>query len=576
MNHAKMIAIYARVSTLRQENEETIQTQLVALKDYADKNGYIIVQEYLEDGWSGDMLARPTLDQLRNDARRKLWEAVLIYDPDRIARRYSYQELIIDELQEAGVEVLFMTVTTPQNSEDKILHGVRGLFAQYERAKISERFRLGKLRKIKEGHLIVSTPLYGYTYILKKEREHGYYEINETEARVVKMIFSWVANEGLTLRKVIKRLQELGIKPKVSKREVWNTSTISSMLRNKGYIGQAHWGASYAVVPEKPIKNEKYKRIRKSSRRIKPESEWFFVSIPAIIDVETFEKVRAQLELNNALSQRNRKNNYLLAGKIWCTCGRRRTGEAKGKYLYYRCADRVLSFPLPRSCHIKTLNVAIADELVWQKISCMMSSPQLMTEQVERWYKKQENKFEYLEVDLKNIGKEIAKLKEQEDRYNKAYAGGLFTIEKLQEYTLPLKEQIKSCEIQISKSEQAKFQATTLAVASEEQIKAFVNEVIQTFHELRYEIKRTIIVNVIDKIVATPEMLQIYGAIPVSEGNNSILCADDYGRQGAISNTSVLCPEYKYRQDSNNKIPNDTKFVPFRIDIDLKNKKGTE
>ena len=569
MNHTKMIAIYARVSTLRQENEETIQTQLVALKDYADKNGYTIVQEYLEDGWSGDMLARPTLDQLRNDAKRKLWEAVLIYDPDRLARRYSYQELIIDELQEAGKEVLFMTVSTPQNSEDKILHGVRGLFAQYERAKISERFRLGKLRKIKEGHLIVSTPLYGYTYILKKEREHGYYEINESEARVVKMIFSWIANEGFTLRKVIKRLQELGIKPKVSKREVWNTSTISSMLRNKGYIGQAHWGASYAVVPEKPLKNEKYKRIRKSSRRIKPESEWFIVSIPAIIDTETFEKVRVQLALNNALSPRNRKNDYLLAGKIWCTCGRRRTGEAKGKYLYYRCTDRVLSFPLPRSCHVKTLNVAIADELVWQKISCMMSSPELMTEQVERWHKNQENKFDFLIIDLQSVEKEIAKLKEQEDRYNKAYAGGVFTMEKLREYTQPLREKIKSSELQISKSEQEKSQANILAVANDEQIKTFAQESLHVLSELRFEIKRAILINVVERIVATPEKLQIYGAIPIMNRENPQFCPDDCNRQGEISKTSVLCPEYKYRQDTKNKIPNDVTFVPFRINIDL-------
>jgi len=72
----------------------------------------------------------------------------------------------------------------PKNSEEKILHGERGLFAEYERAKIGERFRMGKLRKVKEGHILVSEPLYGYRYIPMREKVHGYYEIDEGEAYV--------------------------------------------------------------------------------------------------------------------------------------------------------------------------------------------------------------------------------------------------------------------------------------------------------------------------------------------------------------------------------------------------------
>ena len=143
----KIIATYARVSTQAQEEQETIEIQVGVLNEYAEKHGYTISRRYMDNGWSGDTLDRPDLDQLRIDAKKKLWDAVLIYDPDRLARRYSYQELVMDELRETGIEVIFITVSAPKNSEDKILHGVRGLFAEYERAKISERFRLGKLRK---------------------------------------------------------------------------------------------------------------------------------------------------------------------------------------------------------------------------------------------------------------------------------------------------------------------------------------------------------------------------------------------------------------------------------------------
>jgi site-specific DNA recombinase len=192
----KLAAIYARVSTARQEEEQTIKTQLSAVNDLVQKSSFNVVEKYIDEGWTGDVLARPALDKLRQDAKAKIWEVVVVYDPDRIARRYSYQELVMDELREAGIEVVFVTISAPKNSEDKILYGVRGLFAEYERAKIGERFRLGKLRKVKEGHILVSEPLYGYRYILKQERVHGYYEVNEDEARVVRMIFDWVDRDG--------------------------------------------------------------------------------------------------------------------------------------------------------------------------------------------------------------------------------------------------------------------------------------------------------------------------------------------------------------------------------------------
>src|SRR6266568_6324116 len=123
---SKLIAVYARVSTSRQEEEGTIKTQLSTLREYARTNGYVIVKEYVDDGWSGDMLARPALDDLRQAAKSKLWNAVLIYDPDRLARRYSFQELVMDELQEQGIQTLFVTIPPSKNSEDRLLYGVRG------------------------------------------------------------------------------------------------------------------------------------------------------------------------------------------------------------------------------------------------------------------------------------------------------------------------------------------------------------------------------------------------------------------------------------------------------------------
>jgi site-specific DNA recombinase len=115
----------------------------------------------------------------------------------------------------------------------------------------------------------------------------------------------------------------------------------------KAYIGQARWGSSYAVVPIQPLKHDRYRKTKKSSRRMRPEEEWHLVPVPDIINKELFKRAQTQLATHTALSQRNKKNEYLLAGKIRCVSGRTRAGEGplRGKHLYYRCSDRVSSFP---------------------------------------------------------------------------------------------------------------------------------------------------------------------------------------------------------------------------------------
>ena len=458
----KMIAIYARVSTARQEEEKTIETQLAAVRKFADENGYTIVKEYIDDGWSGDMLARPQLDQLRQDVKNKIWEAVLIYDPDRLARRYSYQELVMDELREAGIEILFVTTPAPKNGEEQILHGVKGLFAEYERVKIAERFRLGKMRKVNEGHLLVSEAPYGYIYIPKEGKRHGYYEVNEAEARLVKQIFSWIADEKITMRAIIRRLQELNIKPRKSKRGVWSTSTLTTLLRNQTYIGMAHYGASYAVVPENPYKHERYKKIKKTSRRSKPEDEWIKIPTPAIISENLFNRTQEQLKKNFAMSSRNRKNDYLLSGLIRHACGSTMAGEGPngGRNLYYRCTDRVRSFPLPPKCTGGPVNARIADQLVWGKLENLLRSPKLLLGEALRWKAEHKDAARDEVGDIKHLETELEKLKLEGDRYTRAYGAGVISMEQLKEYTNGVNERATPLKKQISCHQKQKYRTT--------------------------------------------------------------------------------------------------------------------
>jgi site-specific DNA recombinase len=531
----KLIAVYARVSTARQEEEHTIGTQLSAVREFAEKKGYTIVKEYIDDGWSGDMLARPQLDQLRQDVKNKIWEGILAYDPDRLARRYSYQELVMDELKEAGVEVLFVTTPSPKNGEEKILQGVKGLFAEYERVKIAERFRLGKMRKVKEGHILTSQAPYGLIYVPKRDGEHGHYEINEDEIRVLKMIFSLIADEKMTLRAVVKRLQALDLGPRKSKRGVWSTSTLSHLLCNRTYIGEAYYGKSYAVVPENPHNTEKYRKIKKTSSRLRPKDEWITIPVPAILDKELFDQAQKRLRVNSEFSRRNRKNEYLLNGKIWCICNSRRTGEGpnQGKHLYYRCINKIHTFPFPQMCHEKGINSKIADQLVWQRVSTLMSSPELISKQLNRWLnERRENGNGSLE-NTENLRNEIARLKEKENRYTKAYGAGIYPIEKLKEYVIPIRERVAALEGQIAEAETGENRINGATLPTNDQIEVFARRSAETFHRLKFEAKQAIVRNVLDRVVGTPRELQISGYIPVTEKDYVKLCSIDRHRWNA-------------------------------------------
>lgn len=525
----KIVAAYYRTSTGNQEQEGTIKTQQYAVQTYAKERGYTIVREFMDDGWSGTRLDRPSLDDLRLEAKKRMWDAIIAYDPDRIARRSAYQEVVAEELSESGVKLLYVTVTAPKTDEEIIMQKMRGVFSEYERMKITERFRIGKVRKARDGHIIASEAPYGYRLIQRKGKpgDQGFvqthYEIEESEARVVRMIFGWVAKEGLTIRKVVHRLQADGIRPRKSHRGVWNTSTIGTLLRNRTYIGEGHYGSSYAVVPIRPIKTDVYRRIKKSSRRMRPKDEWIMIPVPAILQgaagVDVFTKAQEQLKTNFEMSVRNKKNEYLLAGLIRCNCGRSRAGEGpqRGRYRYYRCTCRVHSYPLPPACKEKGINAVIADDVVWAEICKLMTSKKLMEAQIRRWMGAKKGSVEANSGDIDRMRKEIAQLKSEEARYMKLYAAQMFEMSQLEEYLDPIRKKISEHEGQMQRMETASQKSEALLLPEATTMETFAAEAKKALQALSFEQKRAIVLSVVDRIVGVPGQLQVYGYVPVEQ-----------------------------------------------------------
>ena len=195
------VAIYARVSTEGQEKQETINSQLVDLRNYATQNNMDIFEEYTDNGYSGELLERPDLDRLRDDARAKLFDTVLIHSSDRLSRKYAHLIWIKEQLEKYGVSVVFLDrPDTKDTPEENLFGGMRGLFSEYEKAKILDRTRRGKMGKAREGIIVSGTPPYGYKLV------SGKYEVDPDQAKVVRLIYELFIDERMKIRSIAKEL----------------------------------------------------------------------------------------------------------------------------------------------------------------------------------------------------------------------------------------------------------------------------------------------------------------------------------------------------------------------------------
>jgi len=211
---AMHISIYARVSTEEQKQARTIDSQIKELEQHSRLRGYIIVRRYIDDGWSGASLSRPALDRLRDEANPDVFEAVLVTDVDRLSRDVAHLAVVKRDLEAKGVKLLFQKLPTDSSPLSDFMVNILGSFAEFERAIIADRTRRGKRMKVQERGLIVGNlPPYGYAYVRKDKHRgtEGHYTVNSSEARTVKMMFSWVVNEGLSIRAVARRLNDRGI-----------------------------------------------------------------------------------------------------------------------------------------------------------------------------------------------------------------------------------------------------------------------------------------------------------------------------------------------------------------------------
>jgi site-specific DNA recombinase len=385
-------AIYARVSTDKQGRDQTIDSQLDALRRWATAHGHDLKDDhiYIDEGYSGARLDRPALDRLRDAAREGEFDVIAVYTPDRLARRYAYQVLLLEEFRRAACTVEFIERPISDDPHDQLLLQIQGAIAEYERAVLAERFRRGKLQKARAGQWGAGRAPYGYRYVPKRDGVPGYLVIDEAEAEVVRRLYRWLIDERTTVRQILKRLADGPWRPRNGKR-LWSNSVVHRILSDPLYKGTAYANRNELVAPRKP-RSTGLQAGLPTCRKPRPREEWIPIPVPAIIDEMTHPHASEQLARNSTLSFRNNtRNDYLLRCLLTCrTCGLAMfgvtTSGASGRRMhrYYMCHGKD-TVARDRECRCPQARTKVEelDAAVWGHVKRLLDDPAMLAAQFE-------------------------------------------------------------------------------------------------------------------------------------------------------------------------------------------------
>ena len=516
------VALYVRVSTSRQAQAQTIEQQLERLMKAVESRPEWELSPthiYRDDGYSGATLNRPGLERLREQAAMAEFERVLIMTPDRLARKYVHQALLVEELEGVGCSVEFLD--RPMKSDDphdQLLLQIRGAVAEYERNLIAERMRRGRQAKMKSGTMLPWTKApYGYLMDVERPRDASRVQIDPVKAEIVKQIFEWYTDtdSSQSLHGIAKKLRADGI-PTPSGKTVWHTASVRNILRNSSYTGTAYSGRTRSA-PAKRRQSALLPVGSGQSSKPTPEEEWIAVSVPAIISTEIFDLAQNRLGQNKQSARRNNTSfDYLLRGLVSCAqCRLSCTGRSSDSgYAYYRCRGRtdILRVAKDEKCTSRYAPAQQLDELVWQDLCQILTDPTCITHQLERAHAG-EWLPQALQARRQTLQKAIAQLERQQTRLLDVYLAEVIGQDEFERKRLELaqtqhglQEQFRQLDAQAQKH----IDIAALSVGIEE----FCQRVQPTLQHLSFEQRRQLVQLLVDRVIINDEHVEIRYVIP--------------------------------------------------------------
>jgi site-specific DNA recombinase len=501
-------AIYARVSSARQKEEQTIASQTAALQAHAQATGLEVPPDWVfeDEGYSGTTLIRPALERLRDLAAEIEIPVVLCYAPDRLARRYVYQTLLIEAFTRVGTEVRFLQGRKAETPEDELLLQFQGMIAEYERAQIAERTRRGKVHRARSGSpaVLCGAP-YGYRYVRKTEQADARYEIAEPEAAVVRALFRRYVEEQDSIAGLVRWLSAQGI-PTATGKSRWDRSTLWGMLRNPAYCGRAAFGKTRQSDERpkltRPVRRRGARVSTHFATRDCPREQWIDISVPP---------------------SRRTKEPSLLQGLVACQgCGysyyRTSTHTRKRRLYYYRClGSDDYRYEQGRLCDNPPVRQDYLDELVWNHVTALLADPQLIRTELDR--RLQELRATSpITAQKAQLERELRRTERAISRLVEAYQEELIALEELRRRTPELRKKATALRAQLEALEaQAVDRETYLQLV--DNLEGFLARLRNAAESSSIPERQRVVRLLVREVLVGPERVVIRHSIPGSRGD---------------------------------------------------------
>jgi site-specific DNA recombinase len=534
MMHTTQVAIYARVSSEQPAEAQTIASQVAALRERVAAEGLAVPEamQFLDDGYSGATLIRPALERLRDVIAAGAVDRLYVHSPDRLARKYAYQVVLVEEFRRAGVEVIFLNRALGQSPEDDLLLQVQGMIAEYERAKIIERHRRGKRHAAHVGAVnVLSGAPYGYRYVPKYEGGgQARYEIIPDEARMVRQVFAWVGGDRLTIGEVCRRLTQAGERTRTGK-TVWDRSAVWGMLKNPAYTATAAFGKTRQEPLRPRLRAQRGRPVhprRAVSTVDVPREDWLPIPVPALVEPEVFAAVQEQLRENQRHARQSRRGAlYLLQGLLQChQCGyafygkRLSPSARKGKpraYAYYRCLGTdAYRFGGERVCQNTPVRTDLVERAVWQEVCTLLAHPERLAEEYRR---RLQPESRATGTPLSAVEEQIGKLRQGVARLIDSYADGLIDKGEFEPRILRLRQRMARLEEQRQQLAEEATRHTELQLIIG-RLEDFAAKVRDGLEEADWASKRDLIRTLVKRVEVARDQVNIVFRIDPYPGDN--------------------------------------------------------
>ena len=519
----KVAAIYARVSSDKQREENTIASQTAALVAFARAQGYSVPDEWVfEDrGYSGANLVRPGLERVRDLAAEGQIHAVLVYTPDRLSRKYAYQILLIEELARAGVEVVFVNAPRTTTPEDHLLLQFQGMIAEYERAQILERSRRGKRHRAREGQIsVLSGAPFGYRYIRKSDQTAAYYQVIEAEAEIVRMVYERYTVQGLSIGAVARLLSEQKIPARRAAR--WERSVVWAMLRNPAYKGTACFGKTKAATRQRitrPLRLRGGVAARDSAGHERSRNEWIEIPVPAIVSETTFALAQERLQDNKKRAPRRTIEPSVSQSLVSCAkCGyalyRTSTRSSARTIYYYRCLG---SDAWRRSggsvCDNRPVRQDLLDAVVWNEIVKLIEDPGLIQAELDRRLEAARH-ADPTKRRVDALQRDLIRTKNSLDRLVTAFQEELISLDDLRQRSPALRQREHAIRGELQAiADQANDRAATLRLA--ETLAAFLGRLRSSAQTVDVHDRQKVVRLLVKEVLVGNDRIVIRHSIPI-------------------------------------------------------------